>query len=196
MFYKLKAWQEVAEYGKLVLDMDSIPAISALVGDAYNQMKQLDSALVYYNLSLAAKPNNDNVVSKLANIYLNRKDYDAVIRLSDSFLTFDPDNFTVAPIKGIALFQKGEYSPAIEILENQLKLGNDNYGIRYSLGQCYWRTNELDKAEEQFKTAWQIDSSDVNLALSIANVKAELYLSFDLDVKPWLDKALEMLEPD
>lgn len=194
--YKLKAWPEVVDTGKKLLELDSIPTISAMVGDAYNQMKQTDSALVYYNLSLVVKPNNDNVVSKAAKIYLDRKDYESVIRLSEAFLAIEPNNFTVAPIKGLALYQKGNYSPAIEIFENQLRLGNNSYGVHFNLGQCYWRTNSLAKAQEEFETAWQIDSSDVNLAFSIASVKADSYLPFEQDVKPWLDKALEMLEPD
>ncbi|MCF0175130.1 MAG: tetratricopeptide repeat protein [Bacteroidales bacterium] len=196
VFYKLKAWPDVVDAGKQLLALDSIPTISEMVGDAYNQMKQTDSALVFYNQALAAKPNNDNVVSKAAKIYLDRKDYESAISLSDAFLANDPNNFTVAPIKGLALYQNGSYPPAIEIFENQIRLGNDNYGIHFNLGQCYWRTDSLVKAQEEFEKAWQIDSSDVNLAFSIAGVKSALCFPFDRDVKPWLDKALEMLEPD
>ena len=36
----------------------------------------------------------------------------------------------------------------------------------------------------------------MNLAYAIAAVKAEAFRSFEKDVKPWLDKALDMLEPD
>ena len=46
------------------------------------------------------------------------------------------------------------------------------------------------------ETAWQIDSSDVNLAYTIASAKAEANRPFESEVKPWLEKALAMLEPD
>jgi tetratricopeptide (TPR) repeat protein len=52
------------------------------------------------------------------------------------------------------------------------------------------------RAEQELQKAWQIDSSDVNLAYSIAAVKKEAVRPFEREVKPWLDKALEMLEPD
>lgn len=194
--YRLKAYQQAAESGKAVLQIDSIPAISSLVGDAFNQLEQYDSALVYYNYSLAGKPNNENVVSKAAKIHLGRKDYASAINLADSFLQMDPDNFTVAPIKGLALYLKGDYGPAIEVFENQLRQGNDSYGVHYHLGQCYWQTKKMDRAQQELTAAWQIDSSDVNLAFSIAGVNSDSFLRFDTDVKPWLDKALEMLEPD
>ena len=51
-------------------------------------------------------------------------------------------------------------------------------------------------AEKELLAAWQIDSSDVNLAYSIAAVKMEAFRPFEEDVKPWLDKAWEMIKPD
>lgn len=45
----------------------------------------------------------------------------------------------------------------------------------------------LYRAEEELLAAWQIDSSDVNLAYSIAAVKSDAYKSFEKEVKPWLD---------
>jgi tetratricopeptide (TPR) repeat protein len=53
----------------------------------------------------------------------------------------------------------------------------------------------LYRAERELKAAWQLDSSDVNLAYSIAGALADANRPFD-DVKPWLDKALAMLELD
>ena len=52
------------------------------------------------------------------------------------------------------------------------------------------------RAEEELLSAWQIDSSDVNLAYSIAAVKSDGYRPFEKEVKPWLDKAWEMIQPD
>ena len=194
--FRLKGYPQAVSTGKEILQRDTITHIATLIGDSFNQMEQFDSALVYYGLSLRKKPLNESVVSKVAKIYLDRKDYDAVIEVSDSLLCLDPDNMTIAPIKGLALYNKGEYDSAINVLEQQNRLGNDSYGVHFFLGQSYWQTNVIYKASEELKKAWQIDSSDVNLAISIASVEAESFKSFDEDVKPWLDKALEMLQPD
>lgn len=195
-FYRMKGFPQAVSAGREVLQRDTITNIATLVGDAFNQMEQYDSALVYYGLSLKKKPLNGSVVSKVAKIYLARKDYDTVITISDSLLALDPDNRTVAPIKGLALYCKGDFDSAIEILEKQDELGNDSYGVHYYLGQSYAQTKVMYRASEELKKAWQIDSSDVNLAISIASVEADSFKPFDTDVKPWLDKALEMLEPD
>lgn len=195
-FYRMKAFAQSAEAGKAVLQLDTIPAIAALVGDSFNQADMPDSALTYYRLTLSLKPLNESVVSKAARILLSRRDYDGAIKVADEYLTLDPDNMTVAPIKGLAHYSKNEYVPAIEVFECQEKLGNDSYPVHYYLGQCYWHTEVMYRAQEELLAAWQIDSSDVNLAYSIAAVYADSNRSFEKEVKPWLDKAMNMLQPD
>lgn len=195
-FYRMKAFAQSAEAGKVVLQLDTIPAIAALVGDSFNQADMLDSALTYYRLTLSLKPLNESVVSKAARILLSRRDYDGAIKVADEYLTLDPDNMTVAPIKGLAHYSKNEYAPAIDVFERQEKLGNDSYPVHYYLGQCYWHTEVMYRAREELLAAWQIDSSDVNLAYSIAAVYADSNRSFEKEVKPWLDKAMNMLQPD
>ena len=195
-YYRMKAYAQSAEAGKAILQLDTIPAVAAFVGDSFNQVNQLDSALTYYRLSLSLKPLNESVVSKASRILLSRKDYDGAIGMADEYLALDPDNQTVAPIKGLAHYSKNEYVPAIEVFSRQEELGNDSYPVHYYLGQCYWHTEVMYKAQEELLAAWQIDSSDVNLAYSIAAVKSESNRSFKKEVKPWLDKAMEMLSPD
>ena len=195
-YYRMKAYARSAEAGKAILQFDTIPAVAAFVGDSFNQANQPDSALAYYRLSLSLKPLNESVVSKASRILLSRKDYDGAIGMADEYLALDPDNQTVAPIKGLAHYSKNEYVPAIEVFSRQKELGNDTYPVHYYLGQCYWHTEVMYKAQEELLAAWQIDSSDVNLAYSIAAVKSESNRSFKKEVKPWLDKAMEMLSPD
>ena len=177
-YYRMKAYAQSAEAGKAILQLDTIPAVAAFVGDSFNQADQPDSALTYYRLSLSLKPLNESVVSKASRILLARKDYDGAIGMADAYLALDPDNLTVAPIKGLAHYSKNEYAPAIEVFSRQKELGNDSYPVHYYLGQCYWHTEVMYRAQEELLAAWQIDSSDVNLAYSIAAVKSESKRSF------------------
>ena len=48
---------------------------------------------------------------------------------------------------------------------------------------------------EELQKAWQIDSSDVNLAYTIASVIMDSGQGIDA-AKPWLDKAVEMISPN
>ena len=195
-YYRLKAYPQCIDAGRSVLRMDSIPAVASYVGDAFRQIEQADSALWYYRQSLALKPKNETVLSKAVNILITGEDYDGAVALCDPFLEEDPDNTVIAPLKGLALYRKGEYEPAAKVFQRQEDIGNDSYPIHFYLGQSYWRTKVMYRAQQELYTAWQIDSSDVNLAFTIACVKADTYEPFDQEVKPWLDKAFEMLQPD
>ena len=195
-FSRLKAWQQCVQAGREVLQLDTIPAVLTVVGDAFRQLEQPDSALYYYKRSLALRPMNAPVVAKAVNVLIGKEDYDGAISLTGVFLSEDPDNMLVAPLQGLSYYRKGDYESAIGVFKRQEDIGNDTYPIHYYLGQSYWHTKVIYMAEEELVTAWQIDSSDVNLAYSIAAVKLEAYRSFEKEVIPWLDKALEMIQPD
>jgi tetratricopeptide (TPR) repeat protein len=195
-FYRLKAYPQSIQAGKAVLQLDSIPAVVSYIGDGYRQIKQTDSALWYYRRALAMKPMNETVLSKAMGLLLDVKDYEGVIAISKPFLAEDPDNPTIAPLQGVAFYRKGDYDAAISVFQRQEDLGNDSYPIHFFLGQSYWHTQAKYRAEQELHAAWQIDSSDVNLAYTIASLKSEFLYPFEEVVKPWLDKVMDMLQPD
>lgn len=195
-YARLKAWPQSIQAGREVLQLDSIPAVLSFIGDSFRQMESADSALWYYRRSLAMRPMNESVVAKAVNVLIGKGDYDGAISLTGAFLAEDPDNTLVAPLEGLSYYRKGDYESAISVFQRQEDIGNDTYPIHYYLGQSYWHTKVMYRAEEELLTAWQIDSSDVNLAYSIAAVKSDGYRPFEKEVKPWLDKAWEMIQPD
>ena len=195
-YARLKAWPQSIQAGREVLQLDSIPAVLSFIGDSFRQMESADSALWYYRRSLAMRPMNESVVAKAVNVLIGKGDYDGAISLTGAFLAEDPDNTLVAPLQGLSYYRKGDYESAISVFQRQEDIGNDTYPIHYYLGQSYWHTKVMYRAEEELLTAWQIDSSDVNLAYSIAAVKSDGYQPFEKEVKPWLDKAWEMIQPD
>ena len=195
-YSRQRAYPLSIQAGRAILQQDSIPAVLSFVGDSFRQLEQVDSALWYYRRSLAQKPMNETVLSKAVGILIDKEKYDEAIAQSEPFLAEDPDNMTIATLQRLAYYRKGDYETASKIFQRQEDLGNDTYPIHYYLGQSYWHTLVIYRAEQELLSAWQIDSSDVNLAYSIAAVKKDAVRPFEREVKPWLDKALKMLEPD
>ena len=188
----MKAYDNSIRIGKFIFRQDSIPVIAISIGDSYKQLDMPDSALVYYKKAVALNPYKESFVSKAANMLLANKEYDEAISMTEHFLENDPDNDVIAPICGLAYYRKGDYGKAIEIFQKQEDGGNDSYPVHFYLGHAYWRTKTIYKAEKELLAAWQIDSTDANLACSIAGVKSDGFAVFEAEVKPWLDKALEM----
>ena len=195
-YYRLKAYPQSIQAGREVLRLDSIPAVTSFVADAFRQTGQADSALLYYRKALALKPMSEASLSKAMGILIDKEDYEGALSICGPFLSEDPDNATIAPLKGLACYRRGDYEGAAKVLQRQEDIGNDTYPIHYYLGQSYWHTQVIWRAEEELFTAWQLDSSDVNLAYSVAAVKMDAYRPFEKEVKPWLDKAVEMVQPD
>lgn len=192
-----------AQSGKEVLQLDSIPAIISTVGDCLAKAEQPDSALVYYQKALRLNPMNGKVVSKAAKILLGKKDYDGVVKLAGKYLENDPDNFEIAPVMGLAYYLSGDFKNCIRVMARQDSLGNDSYGVHFYYGQSLWQINENLEAREELGKAWQIDSTDANLAYSIGAVETPLSVKDDYgiawnaaDPEKWLGKAIDMVSPN
>ena len=181
--------------GHVVLQKDSIPAVLTCVGDSFLKMENSDSALWYYGRALERKPDYESVLSKAATICLNAHQYDRVISLTKGYSMNNPDNTSILPLKGMAHYWLEEYEDAIKIFEHQKEVGNNSFSTHFYLGQSYWHTNIIYRAEEELLKAWQVDSTKANLAYTIAVVKSESRLPFR-DVAPWLEKACVLLQPD
>ncbi len=54
--YKVKDYASSVEIGERIIARDTIPAVAALIGDAYNQAGLQDSALVWYTTAISRKP--------------------------------------------------------------------------------------------------------------------------------------------
>ena len=193
LLYRGKQYEGAIGYGRDILQRDSITQVISMVGDAFNQLERRDSAEWYYRRALARRPHSDAVLSKLSNILLGRERFDEVLALTDAFLAEEPDNLTILPVRGIARYSKQQYDEAEADFLRMHKLGDDGYAVHYYLGLCAQKTGILRDAIREFGLAWQRDSSDVNVALTIGQLIAD---SRQSGWEEWFEKALTRLQPD
>ena len=193
LLYRGRQYDAAIEIGRGILQRDSITQVVSLVGDAFNQQERRDSAECYYRAALARRPHSESVLNKLCSILLGREQHDEVLALANAFLAEEPDNLTILPVRGIARFAKKRYDDAEADFKHMNELGEDGYAVHYYLGQCAQKNGLLRDAEREFKLAWERDSTDVNVALTIAQLISDARKDgWEL----WYDKALAMLQPD
>ena len=182
----------VITIGRSVLQRDSIAQVAVMVGDAFNKLERRDSAEWYYRRVLARRPHNESVLNKLSNILLGQERFGEVRVLAEDFLAEEPDNLTILPIAGFSYYALEDYNKAYDTFEKANQLGDDSYAVHYYLGKCAQKFGIKDAEEREFCLAWERDSTDVGVALTIAKVKAERSKP---DWEAWYEKALGMLLP-
>ncbi len=193
LLYRGRQYEAAIGLGRGILQRDSITQVISLVADAFNQQERRDSAEWYYRRALERRPHNESVLNKLCGILLGREQYDEVLSLTGAFLADEPDNLTILPIRGIARYNKKQYDEAEADFMRMNKLGEDGYAVHYYLAQCAQTFGRTWAAEQEFEKAWQRDSTDVGLAITIGKLRGDLHYD---GWEKWYDKALERLSPD
>lgn len=198
IMYREKQYQESIMLCKEIVARDTIPEIMSMIGDGYRNLGQNDSALVYYDRVLAARPGHVPTISRKADILLAAKQYDPVVEMTEEYLKEDPDNMTVLPIYGLALHLKEKYPQSTEVFEHQRDLGDDSYSVHYYIGLNYYMMNKWTKAVPELTKAYQTDSSDVKLVYQLAHARSHIYYNDELspESERLYAKAIEMLQPD
>lgn len=202
ILYREKQYEESIAACKAIIVQDSIPEILSMIADAYKTLGKADSAMVYYNYVLDRKPMHVPTLSKKADILLSAKQYFQVIDMSHEYLNEDPDNMTMLPIYGLALYLQGSYPLSIEQFEHQRDLGDDSYAVHYYLGLNHYMMDNWPRAVEELEKAYQIDSSDVTLVYQLAHAKSHMPIMTGMEShrlnpesEKLYSKALEMLQP-
>ncbi len=193
---RARDFQEVVARGREVLQRDTLLHVLTLVGDAFNQMGQRDSAMRYYSAALRRRPDNASVVNKMSRILLDRKDYDGALALADDYLELDPLDIDILRVKGLAHYLKEEYKPSADAFETAIEQGDDTYAPHYYLAKDFSHLHLYKEADEHFIRAWQLDSTKASLAMEIAENRSHGLFKYESDVKPWFERALAMMEPD
>lgn len=202
ILYREKRYRESIEICRELIAKDSIPEIMAMTGDAYKNLGNADSALVYYEHVLRARPGHVPTMSKKADILLAAKKYLPVIDMSREYLKTDPDNMTILPIYGLALHLQENYPLSIEAFEHQRELGDESYAVNYYLGLNHYMMDNWPLAIAEFEKAYQIDSSDVTLVYQLAHAKSHRPIMISMtsnglnpESERLYAKAVEMLKP-
>lgn len=198
IMYREKQYQESIMSFKEIVATDTIPEILSMIGDGYRNLGQNDSALVYYDRVLAARPGHVPAISRKADILLAAKQYDPVVEMTEKYLKEDPDNMTVLPIYGLALHLKEMYPQSIQVFEHQRDMGDDSYSVHYYIGLNHYMMNKWTKAVPELTKAYQKDSSDVRLVYQLAHARSHIHVNNELPAESerLYAKAIEMLQPD
>ena len=194
LHYRMDDYLAAIAESREVLAKDSIYSIMTLVGDCFNKLQVADSALWYYDWAYSRNLADYRTLEKLSGIYLGRKDFAKVAKMTSAYLKVDSANVTIAPILGVALHGQARYDESSKVFKWALRQGADKLSGYYYLGLNDMMKEDWLTAYGWFRRASRLDSTDVNLVYYMGYCCTKAMYEYDAD--SLLNRAEQMLQPD
>jgi cellulose synthase operon protein C len=127
-----------------------------------------DEAIAQYESILKDQPKSVVAINNLVSLLLDRSDKDSLNRafaLSDDLKSTNVPQFQ--DTYGWAQYKRGDYKAAVSTLENAATKAPKLAALHYHLGMSYKAAGAVDKAEEQFKAALDLEPDGTTLKQNI-----------------------------
>lgn len=155
--------QAIATYQQAIKDHPRGPDFYTLVGELYESKRDWTKAQDAYQKTLGLRPEDPIASNNLANVLLQSGgNLDQAMSLAQTARRGMPNSPTAADTLGWVYYQKGVYRPAIDMLQEALKLGAKNKApddpdIHYHLGMAYAKTYQPALASQQLERVLKIN---------------------------------------
>ena len=156
----------------------------------YDRLGDLDNCISFYNKCLDEDPFDEGIWHNLGTIYSRKNMYNKAIEAFDFAITINEFYQPSLYNKANTLANIERYSDAIEVFNSFLKLEPDNLYAQCTIGECYEKLGEFEKATNCYTQVLTEDDnfSDAYYGLSIVKYRQGLYD----DSAIYITKALEL----
>lgn len=146
--------------------------INALLGDAYNAMKDYDRSDKAYDEALLFNPNNTSVLNNYSYFLAIRKaNLDKAEKMAALLIKNNPDNPTFLDTQAWVLYMRGKYKDARKSIERAIGSGNANATHFEHYGDILFQLGDVDGAVKQWERARGLNANSETLNKKIANRK-------------------------
>ncbi|MHC1706876.1 MAG: tetratricopeptide repeat protein [Bacteroidales bacterium] len=165
-------------------------------GLCYTELKMTDSAMVYLDKTLQINNNDLLALSKLTNLYLNQKEYEAGLKLTESIREQDSTRKEINKLSGYFFYLLKQYEPSMQRFLQYLSQCQpgvpEKFGHKY-MGLCLYKTENFQKAAEYFTEAYQADTTDAEVCFYLGvSYCRSMYSSEGIK---YLNKTLNLILP-
>lgn len=126
------------------------------IGNIYWKWGKLDSALTYYNRSIAINPVKTNAYTNKSFVYLEMGDF---IHAKEAILTalnIEPQSYSNLNNLGYIYFKLGDIEQAINYIERSKSINPQNAWVYRNLGLIYQSKQQKEKACANLKKAIEL----------------------------------------
>jgi tetratricopeptide (TPR) repeat protein len=144
-YYELNMNDEsIANYRK-AMNLDNESDYHPILGIAdvyYDNLKNYDSAIVYFEKGVRLQKNNKSAYYKLGWCYNDRENYNQAIYPLQQALSLDPDYDQAKTELGYAYYKLNRYDDALGIFRQIMSKDSKDELSRYYAGFCYYQKND------------------------------------------------------
>jgi tetratricopeptide (TPR) repeat protein len=150
-----------------------ISEINALLGDAYNAVKDYEKSDKAYEEALTFNPNNDAVLNNYSYyLSLRKSNLEKAERMSTLLIKNNPENATFLDTHAWVLYTRQKYREAKKVMEKAIGTGLANATHFEHYGDILFKLGETENAVQQWEKAkTMLSSSSEVLNKKIANRK-------------------------
>lgn len=147
------------------------PEFYALMGQAYEGLKQYSRAALYYGQAAALAPQVARYVSDFGNALYQMKRWVEAARVLERATALDNRDPNAFMLLGLAYGELGRWQDAATVLRRAAEIAPQNFDIRVALAFTYEQLGQMPQATQEYLTALGIREEP-----NVLNKLAWLYL--------------------
>lgn len=147
-----------------------VSEINALLGDAYNGMKDYKKSDEAYEAALSFNPNNNLILNNYSYyLALRNENLDKAEKMSALAVKNNPDNNSYLDTYAWVLFTKGKFKDAKKVMEKIIQTGPTNPTFFEHYGDILFKLGNIEEAVKQWERAKSLDTTNELIDKKIAN---------------------------
>lgn len=161
-YYELGMNDEAIANYRTAMNLDKETDYHPILGIAdvyYDNLKNYDSAIVYYEKGLQLQKNNKTAYYKLGWCYNDREKYNEAISPLQQALVLDPDYGQAKTELGYAYYKLNRYDDALGIFKQIMKRVPKDELSRYYAGFCYYMKNDQVNLQQMITELQNINTT-------------------------------------
>ena len=125
---------------------------------SYDKIKQWPKAEADLQAALKLQPDEPELLNYLGYTWIDRGEHlKEALAMVEKAVAANPKNGAMIDSLGWAHYRLGDYSKAVELLEEAVELEAGDPEINNHLGDAYWRVGRRDEAQFQWKRVLTLD---------------------------------------
>jgi GWxTD domain-containing protein len=142
-----------------------------LLGCEYDKMDQNDQAEAQFSRGYSQNPGYQEGVLEYSRFLLKVHKYDKALEIVESLKDSDKSRFDYFLVKGLATMGLGDFTKAIDLLQNANKVYNSDIVLLNALGTCYAKTNQREQALAAYRASLKLNDKQPEVVKAIASLE-------------------------